>query len=162
MYNVFSRFPGRKRFFIDGIAASMMSVVICAGDEVHMPENTQIMIHLPRLGPNEGGLVADDLRNLADALDGYGERMLNAYIKRTKLPREQLLEMTRQETYLSAAEALELGFADHVMTPLEMVAQINLDPPLEAAMPNPNPAVVQNPAVEPQQEPIVPNTPSPQ
>src|SRR5690554_3129155 len=41
MYNIFNRFPGRKRFFIDGIAASMMSVVICAGDEVHMPENTQ-------------------------------------------------------------------------------------------------------------------------
>ncbi|MEZ2746312.1 ClpP-like prohead protease/major capsid protein fusion protein [Halopseudomonas bauzanensis] len=162
MYNIFTRFPGRKRFFIDGIAASMMSVVICAGEEVHMPENTQIMIHLPRLGPNDGGLVADDLRNLADALDGYQERMLDAYMKRTGLPREQLLEMTRQETYLSAAEALELGFADHVMTPLEMVAQINLEPPQEASMPNPNPTVVQNPAIQPPQEPIVPNTPTPQ
>src|SRR5690554_275069 len=160
MYNIFNRFQGRKRFFIDGIAASMMSVVICAGDEVHMPENTQIMIHLPRLGPNEGGMVADDLRNLADALDGYQERMLDAYVKRTGLPREQLIEMTRQETYLSAAEALELGFADHVMTPLEMVAQINLEPPQEASMPNPT--VVVNPAAQPTQEQTVPNTPTPQ
>lgn len=162
MYNIFNRFSGHKRFFIDGIAASMMSVVICSADEVHMPENTQIMIHLPRLGANDGGLVADDLRNLADALDGYSEKMLEAYIKRTKLPREQLLEMTRQETYLSAAEALELGFADHVMTPLEMVAQITLDPPQEAPMPNPTPTVVQNPAIEPTQEPPVPNPQNPQ
>src|SRR5690606_39923721 len=81
MYNIFNRFQGRKRFFIDGIAASMMSVVICAGDEVHKPENTQIMIHLPRLGPNNGGMVADDLRNLADALDGYQERTLDAYVQ---------------------------------------------------------------------------------
>ncbi|MEJ6657114.1 MAG: Clp protease ClpP, partial [Pseudomonas sp.] len=161
MYNILSRFKGHKRFYVDGIAASMMSVVLCAADEVHMPENTQVMIHLPRIGPNEGGLVADDLRNLADALDDYGEKMLAAYMQRTKQPRERLLELTRQETYLSAAEALELGFADVVMTPLEMVAQINLDPPPEEAS-MPNPTVVNNPAVEPHQEPTVPNTPQPQ
>ncbi|WP_286976219.1 ClpP-like prohead protease/major capsid protein fusion protein [Pseudomonas sp.] len=131
LYNIFQRFEGFKRFHIDGIAASMMSVVICAGDEVVMPDNTQVMIHLPRLGPNEGGMVADDLRGLADHLDEYGEKMLDAYVRRTGQPREVLLKLTRDETYLSAIEALELGFADTVTTPLEMVAQINLDQPQE-------------------------------
>ncbi|MFI8479645.1 ClpP-like prohead protease/major capsid protein fusion protein [Pseudomonas sp. NPDC078700] len=131
MYNIFQRFEGFKRFHIDGIAASMMSVVICAADEVVMPDNTQVMIHLPRLGPNEGGMVADDLRDLADHLDEYGERMLDAYVRRTGQPRDVMLKLTREETYLTAIEALELGFADTVTTPLEMVAQINLDQPQE-------------------------------
>lgn len=148
IYNLFTRFEGYKRFFVDGIAASMMSVVLCAADEVVMPDNTQIMIHRPRLGPNEGGLVDDDLRNLAERLGEYGERMLDAYVRRTGLPREQLLEMMRGETYLTAVQALELGFADTVTTPLAMVAQINLDPPPEItpmADVNVNPAPAQLP-----------------
>jgi ATP-dependent protease ClpP protease subunit len=160
MYNILDRFEGHKRVYIDGIAASMMSVVICAADEILMPENTQIMVHLPRIGPNDGGLVADELRDLADALDGYGERMLDAYMRRTKLPREQLLEMTRKETYLSAMDALSLGFADSVMLPLDLVAQINLDSPETVAMPDTT--VITTPATAPTQEPTVPNTAQPQ
>lgn len=159
MYNILQRFQGYKRVYIDGIAASMMSVVICAADEINMPENTQIMIHLPRIGPNDGGLVADELRDLADALDEYGEKMLDAYVAKTKLPREQLLEMTRQETYLSAEKALELGFADYVILPLDMVAQINLDAIEEATMPT---EIIQPTAIQPQQEATVPNTLQPQ
>jgi ATP-dependent protease ClpP protease subunit len=157
MYNIMQRFQGHKRFHIDGIAASMMSVVICAADEVIMPDNTQIMIHLPRLAPNDGGMVADDLRELADHLDEYGEKMLDAYVRRTGQPREKLLEMTRKETYLTALEALELGFADSVTTPLEMVAQINLDSPQELFPMDPvtNPAA---PATSTVKEPIVANT----
>lgn len=157
MYNIFKRFKGRKRFFIDGIAASMMSVVICAADEVHMPENTQIMVHFPRIGPTEGGIVSDELRSIADALDDYREKMLSAYMQKTHLSREELYEMARKETYLNAAEALELGFADYVITPLEMVAQINLEHSGESAMPN-STTVVSSQANEPTKEPIVPNS----
>lgn len=163
IYNLFTRFEGYKRFFVDGIAASMMSVVLCAADEVVMPDNTQIMIHRPRLGPNEGGLVDDDLRNLAERLGEYGERMLDAYVRRTGLPREQLLEMMRGETYLTAVQALELGFADTVTTPLAMVAQINLDPPPEItpmADVNVNPAPAQLPVqVQAALQPSVITTP---
>ncbi|WP_341304722.1 ClpP-like prohead protease/major capsid protein fusion protein [Pseudomonas sp. TMP25] len=161
MYNILQRFTGHKRVYVDGIAASMMSVVICAADEVIMPDNTQLMIHLPRLGPNEGGMVAEDLRDLADHLDEYGEKMLDAYARRTNLPRAQLLEMTRKETYLTALDALELGFADAVTTPLEMVAQIDLEPPQESPH---MPEVIQSavPATATAKEPIVANTPETQ
>lgn len=156
MYNILQRFEGHKRVFVDGIAASMMSVVICAADEVVMPDNTQIMIHRPRLGPNDGGMVDDDLLDLAAALGEYGEKMLDAYVRKTGMARDKLLQMMRKETYLSAVEALAMGFADSVTTPLEMVAQIDLDQPQEkiTVTENTQPAVL---AIAPEKEPIVAN-----
>lgn len=156
MYNILQRFEGHKRVFVDGIAASMMSVVICAADEVIMPDNTQIMIHRPRLGPNGGGLVDDDLIDLAAALGEYGEKMLDAYVRKTGMDRDKLLQMMRKETFLSAVEALAMGFADSVTTPLEMVAQIAIDqaPPIETTPEITQPAVL---ATAPEKEPIVAN-----
>lgn len=156
MYNILQRFEGHKRVFVDGIAASMMSVVICAADEVVMPDNTQIMIHRPRLGPNGGGLVDDDLIDLAAALGEYGEKMLDAYVRKTGMDRDKLLQMMRKETYLSAVEALAMGFADSVTTPLEMVAQIAIDqaPPIETTPEITQPAVL---ATALEKEPIVAN-----
>lgn len=156
MYNILQRFEGHKRVFVDGIAASMMSVVICAADEVIMPDNTQIMIHRPRLGPNGGGLVDDDLIDLAAALGEYGEKMLDAYVRKTGMDRDKLLQMMRKETFLSAVEALAMGFADSVTTPLEMVAQIAIDqaPSIETTPEITQPAVL---ATAPEKEPIVAN-----
>lgn len=127
IYNMLLRFEGRKRFYIDGVAASMMSVVICAADEVVMPGNTFLMVHLPRLGPNEGGLVADDLREIADQLDSVYEAMLAAYVKKTGKDIEFLRDLAGKETWLTGAEAVEIGFADSLTMPLAAVAYVPLE-----------------------------------
>ena len=65
---------------IDGLAASMASVIAMVGNPVIMPENTMMMVHKPW-----GGTVgnADDLRESADFLDRNEAMLLSIYAKKT-------------------------------------------------------------------------------
>ena len=47
IYNALIAYPGKKIIYIDGIAASMASVISLAGDEIYMSENAVFMIHYP-------------------------------------------------------------------------------------------------------------------
>lgn len=71
IHNALARHPARKVVTIDGIAASIASVVAMAGDEIVMPENAMLMLHNPS-GAVIGG--AREMRQMADALDKSGHR----------------------------------------------------------------------------------------
>jgi ATP-dependent Clp endopeptidase proteolytic subunit ClpP len=96
---------------IDGLAASIASVIAMAGDEVEIAENAFVMIHNP-FALIEG--ESDELRKMAEHLDDVSESMLGIYADRTGLSTEKLSAMCDAETWLSASEALELGFVDKV------------------------------------------------
>ena len=124
IYNILARWPCQKSICIESVAASMASVICMAFDTVIMPSNAFLMIH-----SNWGGAVgtADDLREYADLLDKWRSSMGKAYQDKAggKLSDEQLGQFFKEDTWLSAQEAVALGLADEVIEPMQMAASIN-------------------------------------
>ncbi|QOS97559.1 Clp protease ClpP [Brevibacterium sp. JNUCC-42] len=109
IYSMLKRHKAKVIVHIDGIAASIATVIAMAGDVIHMPRNANMMIH----GPSTyvGGNAAK-LRKMADDLDIAKEGMIAAYQEKTGIDRDILLPMLEVDTWLTAEKAAELGFAD--------------------------------------------------
>jgi ATP-dependent protease ClpP protease subunit len=108
IYNLLKRHPGEVTVHVDGLAASIASLIAMAGDEIIMNRNTQLMIHKP-WAFTAGN--ADELRKLADLIDKTeNDSLVSVYRDRTGLDQSVLADMLLEETWLSAEEALELGF----------------------------------------------------
>ncbi|NUU67043.1 Clp protease ClpP [Enterobacteriaceae bacterium BIT-l23] len=123
IYNTLARLTAKVDIWIDGVAASMASMIACLpGATVHMPENAWMMIHKPW-----GGVAgdSDDMREYADWLDRNESLMLNAYMQKTGLSQEALEAMLKAETWMNGAEALANGFADVLEPELQAAACIN-------------------------------------
>ena len=117
---IFNHLKGRDvTVHIDGIAASAASIIAMAGSRILMPENTFMMIHDP-WGAAVGN--AGDMREMADILERIGHALIATYAARTGLPEEELTRMLAEETWLEAAQAVELGFADELLPALEVAA----------------------------------------
>lgn len=117
---------------IDGIAASMASVIAMAGAPVKMAANALIMMHNPN-----GLCVGDsgDMRDLADMLDKVRGSLTRAYENKTGKTSDEISAMMDAETWLNADEALAMGFADEITGALKMAAKfdrLKFDGKLEA------------------------------
>lgn len=108
--------------YIDGLAASMASVIAMVGNPVIMPENTMMMIHKPW---GFAGGDADDMRDYADLLDKVESVLIPAYAQKTGKSPEEIAEMLEDETWLNGNECVELGFADQVTPSLQAMACIH-------------------------------------
>lgn len=118
MFNALQRHPAKVITHIDGLAASMASVIAMAGDEVHMADNALLMIHNPwtmSIGD------ADELRADADLLDKMSASILSAY-GRSQYEAEEIKNLMDEETWFTAQEAFDAGFVDHINTGLRAAA----------------------------------------
>jgi ATP-dependent Clp protease protease subunit len=123
IYNMLASHPAHKVVTVEGLAASMASVVAMVGDEVRIPKNAMLMIHNP-WGSITGS--ADQIESFAEALNIMRENIVDAYVQRTGLTAEKVAVLMDKETWLSAEKAVKLGFADTVIEPAEMKASVNL------------------------------------
>jgi ATP-dependent Clp protease protease subunit len=102
---------GKKRVHIDGLAASVASVIAMAGDEIEISPAGILMVHLP------AGFVmgnAADMRKMADRLDSIRDVICGIYAERTGLSKVEVEKLVEEETWMTANEAVEKGFADVV------------------------------------------------
>ena len=123
IYNALKRHDARVTVWIDGIAASIASMIAMAGDEIVMPENAMLMLHDP------SALVigtAADMRGMAEALDKMKAGMLAAYRDKSRRDDAEIEALMAAETWLSAQEAVDLGLADRVEQPVRMAAHFDL------------------------------------
>lgn len=106
IYNILKRFNMEKVAYIDGIAASIASVIPFACDRVIALSGSQIMIHKP-WSIVDGN--SDDFRKEADALDNCQNAIIDIYEEHLKegITREQITEMVNRETWMTGAEAAE-------------------------------------------------------
>jgi ATP-dependent Clp endopeptidase proteolytic subunit ClpP len=104
---------------VDAMAASMGSIIAMAGDTITMAENATMMIHDP-LGMVAGN--AEDMRTYADELDRQRDILVNIYVARSKRSADDVKAIMAAETYFSAADAVEAGFADAVAEPMTLAA----------------------------------------
>lgn len=111
IYNALRRMKAKVITHNDGIAASIASLILMAGAEVHMAPNAFIMIHEPLTGLWGN---ARDFRKMADTLDQISEGSIRRAYARTKQSDEQLVAWMGEEKWLNSEEALEYGFVDVV------------------------------------------------
>jgi ClpP class serine protease len=109
-------YPGRVTVRIDGIAASAATVVATAGDVVKIQDTAYYMIHDPLAVFFLAMFNLEDLGRLLNELKTVKDGIVNAYEKKTGLSRSRLATMMTHETWMSAQEAVDLGFADQVVS----------------------------------------------
>lgn len=106
---------------VDGLAASIASIIAMGADKIIMAKGSNMMIHNPMASAFG---EAKDLRNTADFLDKIRESLVSVYEDKTGLSSEELIDLLDAETWMSAEEAVEKGFADEVEGQLEVSAKM--------------------------------------
>lgn len=122
IYNQLKNHPATVTVYIDGLAASMASVIAMVGDEVIMPTNAMMMIHKP-WGVSAGD--ANDMRDYADLLDKVENVLIPAYMTKTGKTKEEIEAMLGEETWLTAEECVEHGFANTIIEPIKAMASLS-------------------------------------
>jgi ATP-dependent protease ClpP protease subunit len=114
IYNALKAHKAKKEVVVEGLAASAASFIAMVGNTIRMGEGAMMMVHNPwtfAMGD------ANDMRDVADMLDQVGESLIDIYESRTKLGRDELKELLDAETWLTAKQAIEKGFADSTDEP---------------------------------------------
>ncbi len=103
IYNILKRHNAEITVYVEGLAASIASVIAMAGDRIIIPENAQMMIHKPS-SITWGN--ADDMRKEADILDGCQKVILNTYMQHAKegVTSEQINALIDAETWKNGEE----------------------------------------------------------
>jgi ATP-dependent Clp endopeptidase proteolytic subunit ClpP len=123
MYNIIKKREAKTTAYIEGIAASMGSVIALAADEVIMAENSLFMIH-NAWGGAMGG--AEDMRKTASVLEKISNEIANIYKRKTRLSLDRITDMMDEETWLNAEEAYELGFVDSISDSIKVAAKYDV------------------------------------
>lgn len=113
IYSMLMDYKGSITVKIDGIAASAASVIAMAGTKVYMAPTALMMIHNPATMAF-GDHV--DMAKAIDMLNEVKESIINAYEIKTNLSHTQLSHMMDDTTWMNAKKAIELGFADDILT----------------------------------------------
>lgn len=111
MYNALKRHDGHVTVYIDSVAASIASYIAMAGDEIVIAPNATMMIHNPW---SEMVGESSDLRKAADHMDAIKADLVRGYAARTGLGEAEVSALMDAETWFTAAEAVERGFADRI------------------------------------------------
>jgi HK97 family phage major capsid protein/ATP-dependent Clp endopeptidase proteolytic subunit ClpP len=123
IYSMLKRCKAEVVGYVDGLAASIASLVLMACDKVIMPKNSMLMIHKPWTATAGN---ANDMAKTIETLNKVEEAMLTAYVDKTGLAEDEIKELLAAETWLSASDAVAKGFADEIEE-TEVSACINGD-----------------------------------
>jgi len=123
IYSIIQRRKAKTTVYIEGIAASIASVIALAADEVIMSENSLLMIH-NAWGGKQGD--ARDMRKQADILDKITNEIAEVYVKKSGIPYNEVIRMMDEETWLTAEEAVALGLVDSISEPIKVAAKYDV------------------------------------
>ena len=123
IYNVIKKRKYNTTVYVEGIAASIATIIALGADEVVMSENSLFMIHNAW-----GGTMGDakDMRKSAATLEKISAELTEIYVKKTGLSYDRVAEMMDEETWLNAEEALELGFVDTISDAIKIAAKYDV------------------------------------
>ncbi|MGR6794211.1 head maturation protease, ClpP-related [Levilactobacillus brevis] len=112
IYTLLKGYQGNVTVNIQGLAASAASVIAMAGDKVSISPTAQIMIHQAWASVNGN---ADDLTHQAAVLDGVDKSIVAAYSDKSGMDSDDVLQLMANETWMTAQDAVDKGFADEIM-----------------------------------------------
>ncbi len=123
IFNYLRNHNANVKVIVEGQAASIASVIAMAGDEVVMGVGTNMMVHNPWTWAAGN---ADAFRKVADDLDVITKGLLDAYAFKTGKDHESLQALLDAETYLTAEDAVAMGFADRQDVELKAAACMDM------------------------------------
>lgn len=123
IYTTLKSYSGNVTTKIVGIAASAASVAAMGGKKILISPTGQIMIH------NASSIVSGDYNDMnkgSEMLQNVNKAISNAYMLKTSLKNDELLQMMNKETWLTPQQALDKGFVDEIMftNDVKLVASI--------------------------------------
>jgi len=126
IHNAIKRHKAQVTTVNDGIAASIASLILMAGDTVEMAENAQIMIHAPWTYADGN---AAQLRDVADMLDSWSEAMSSSYAQKSGKSKEDVLALLTdgKDHWFGAEDSLAEGFIDSITGGLAIAASLDRD-----------------------------------
>lgn len=114
IHNMLKQHPANITVYIDGLAASIASIIAMAGNKIIMPPGSMMMIHNP-LVSMYGSYMANEMRETADFLDKIKESLVATYTSRqTKKSKDEIVALMDATTWFTAQDAVDNGFADEV------------------------------------------------
>ncbi|USE38936.1 ClpP-like prohead protease/major capsid protein fusion protein [Endozoicomonas sp. SCSIO W0465] len=122
IYNLLKQDSAFVEVYVDGMAASIASIIAMAGDKIVIGESAAFMIHNPW---SYAWGESDELRKMADLLDQIKSSLMTTYQKRTGLSEEEITALMDEETWYFGQEAVDAGFADEVFEAPAMAASLN-------------------------------------
>ena len=112
IYNMLKNYKGFKTVYVDGIAASIASVIAMCGNKVVMNKASMLMIH------NASGLAygnAEEMKKVVNALEQINEVIRGVYMAKTGMDEATIKNLMDNETYLKPQDALDYGFIDEIL-----------------------------------------------
>jgi ATP-dependent Clp protease, protease subunit len=139
IYDRLVNHAGQVNIVIQGVAASIASIIAMAGDKITMAQSSRFMIHNP-MGPSAIAFgTAEDLRDAAEdtiktanLLDSIRDSLAGVYASRSGQSQKKILDWMGEETYFTAADAVKNGFADKVRANKKLAAFTHDQPVAEA------------------------------
>lgn len=168
IYNALKRHPATVNTTVDGIAASIASLIFMVGEKREIAANAQLMIHAPW-----AYVVGNsaEMREYADRLDLWAQSMATNYAAASGKSVDEVMAWLTDGTdhYFTADQAIEQNLATVVVDPLNVSASASRHtwasikaPPPKAAAPSPAPAPTQQPsAATPAAQPLEPSMTAP-
>ena len=108
IYNMLKSHKATVNVYVEGLAASIASVIAMAGDTITMRSGSMMMVHMPWT-LSQGN--AEEMRKTADTLEKTGDSIVDIYSERTGISPDDIRNIMNDETWLSAEEAVEQGWA---------------------------------------------------
>jgi ATP-dependent Clp protease protease subunit len=122
IYNMLKRHKAYKKVYIDGLAASIASVIAMAGDKVFIPKNAMMMIHNPA-ALTVGN--SDDFRKAAEDLDKItNSSIIPAYQEKSGMKTEKIKGLMNAESWINADDALGYGLIDEIEETKQIAASL--------------------------------------
>ena len=111
IYDLLKKYPGKVTTYIDALAASAASIVAMGGQTVAMSKYALLMIHKPMVG---SGGNADELLKDVQMLNVVQSRLAQIYMDKTGLDEVTVNSLINSVTWMTADQALDLGFIDQI------------------------------------------------
>lgn len=161
IFNALRRHPAAVHVSIDGVAASVASLIAMAGTTISMSANALMMIHAPWA---VAGGNAPQLREMADTLDQFAAAMASSYVRPGGLDQQAALSLLTDgaDHWYGAEEAKAAGLIDTITDPVQIAASytqrfVPNRPAAAAATPRKEPTMDQTTST--QAAPTTPSTP---
>lgn len=127
IYNALKNSGKKITTHIEGTCASIATLIAGAGDRRIMNKTARFMIHNPQITGLSGATDARQLRHVATQLDKIKGLLIGVWENKTTLGKDKLWELYDNETWLTAAEAEQMGFIDESVDAIKAVASVDLN-----------------------------------
>ena len=114
IYNTIKQYSGAVNVSIEGLCASAATIIAMGGSKITIAANSLMMIHNPSVGLM-GYFDENDIGKVANSLSAVKSTLIQTYQARTGKSERELAKLLSAETWFTASEAVENGFADEVL-----------------------------------------------